>query len=170
MKNRNKNRIFRFNRRIRGLTNYPLRLRLLKSEMPRIVVRKSNKNTLVQIVEYASNGDKVITSAKSCDLRGFSYKGSYSNLSAAYLTGLLVGKKAQKIGFKKECIVDLGLQKVIPKSKIFAAVKGVLDSGLNVRVSEDIFPDEERISGNHLSIKDGKKMIENTKKAIEGMK
>ena len=57
-KNINKNRIFRFNRRIRGQTDYNQRLRLLKSNLTRVVVRRSNKNILVQFVNYNDKGDK----------------------------------------------------------------------------------------------------------------
>ncbi len=170
MKNPNKNRVFRFNRRIRGQTDYNQRLRFLKSNMPRLVVRKSNKNMLVQIVQYASEGDKIITSSKSRDLSSFGFKINSGNISAAYLTGYLVGKKALKKGFKEECIVDLGLAKVFSGSRLFAAVKGVVDAGIKVRVSDSVFPAEDRINGSHLKAKDSEKVIQSTKKAIEGMK
>ncbi|NCC70427.1 50S ribosomal protein L18 [bacterium] len=170
MRNKNKNRVFRFNRRIRGLTDYALRLRLLKSNMTRVVVRKSNKNSLVQLVQYDQKGDKIITSAKSIDLMSFGFKGNTGNISAAYLTGYLAGKRALKKGFTDECIVDLGLQHVMPKSRIFAAVKGIYDSGIKLRVSEEIFPDESRIVGEHLLVKDAKVSFEKTKKTIGDMK
>lgn len=169
-RNRNKNRIFRFNRRIRGKTNYPLRLRLLKSNMPRVVVRRSNKNTLVQIVEYVEVGDKIISSAKSVDLKKFGMTLNTGNLASAYLTGYLAGKRAQKAGLKSECIVDLGLQLSLYGNRLYAAVKGVVDSGVNVRVSDVVFPSEERLTGNHLKSKDAAKEIEKIKKAVEAMK
>ena len=69
VKNINKNRVFRYNRRIRGQTDYKQRLRLLKSGVTRAVVRRSNNNMLVQLVEYGNNGDKVIAYAKSNELK-----------------------------------------------------------------------------------------------------
>ena len=169
-RNRNKNRVFRFNRRTRLQTDYQLRLRLLKSKLPRLVVRRSNKNVLVQIVEYSENGDHIITSAKSVDLKKMGYNLNTGNISAAYLTGLLAGKRAQKAKVNADCVVDLGLQNAFKGSRLFAAVKGVMDSGVKVRVSDVVFPTEERINGEHLKAKDASKVIEKTKKAIEGMK
>jgi len=167
VKNTNKNRVFRFNRRIRGQTEYEQRLRLLKSNMPRIVVRKSNKNTLVQITEYNAVGDKIITSAKAIDLVKLGFNANTGNLTASYLTGYLAGKRAMSKKLKTECIVDLGLQEIQYGSRIFAAVKGIMDAGIKVRASEDIFPSEDRLNGAHLKVKDAVKMVEKTKGAID---
>ena len=170
MKNLNKNRVFRLNRRIRGQTDYKQRLRMLKSGLVRAVIRKSNKNMLVQLVDYAHNGDKIITSAKSTDLKAHGFTLNTGNISAAYLTGMLAGKRAQKAGLNGDVIVDFGLQEVLSGNRLYAAVKGLVDSGVNVRVNEEIFPAEERIMGEHLSGKDAKSVIEKAKKSIEGMK
>ena len=167
VKNINKNRVFRFNRRIRGQTDYEQRLRLLKSNMPRIVVRKSNKNTLVQITKYSQTGDNIVTSAKAIDLVKLGFKANTGNITASYLTGYLAGKRALKKSIKSECIVDLGLQEIQYGSRIFAAVKGIKDSGVKVRVSEEIFPSEDRLNGEHLKVKDAIKMVEKTKEAID---
>lgn len=167
-RNRNKNRVFRFNRRIRGQTDYKQRLRLLKSNLTRAVVRRSNKNMLVQLVNYDIDGDKILTSAKSSELSKLGYTINTGNTSAAYLTGLLAGKKALKKGLKTDVIVDLGLQEIKFGSRIFAAIKGLVDSGVNVRVAEDVFPEESRLMGDHL--KDGsRKVVEATKTKIEAL-
>jgi large subunit ribosomal protein L18 len=170
MKNTNKNRVFRYNRRIRGLTDYKQRLKLLKSGLTRAVIRKSNNNMFVQLVNYGDQGDKVLISVKSNELKKHGYTLHTGNTSAAYLTGLLAGKKAQKAGVTGEVIVDFGLQEVLFGNKLFGAVKGLVDSGLQVKVGENVFPVDERIMGEHLSVKDAKKVIEKTKSAIEGMK
>jgi len=167
VRNKNKNRVFRFNRRQRGLTDYSLRLKLLKSKMTRVVVRRSNKNMLVQLVNYNDKGDKILTSARSTDLVKLGFKLNTGNISSAYLTGYLAGKRALKAKFKDECIVDLGLQTVLYGSRIFAAIKGLKDSGIKVRVKEDVFPPQERLEGNHLKAKDAKKIIDKTKGAID---
>ena len=169
-KNKNKNRIFRFNRRIRGQTDYSLRLKLLKSNQTRVVVRKSNNNMLVQFVDYADNGDKILTSAKSVDLKKLGFTLHTGNIVSAYLTGLLAGKRAIKAGFKGVAIADLGLQKVMYGNKLFAAIKGVKDAGVNIKVKDVVFPTEERLSGKHLKAKDAQKVIEKTRKSIEGGK
>ncbi len=138
--------------------------------MPRIVVRRSNKNMLVQITEYSLAGDKVISSAKAVDLKKLGYTLNTGNLVSAYLTGYLAGKRALKAGLKGECIVDIGLQKSTYGGKIYSAVKGILDSGVKVKVSDAVFPSEERLNGSHLSSKDAAKVVDKTKKAIEGIK
>lgn len=170
VKNKNKNRVFRFNRRIRGLTDYQLRLKLLKSGLTRAVIRKSNKNMLVQFVDYENGEDKILTSAKSVDLTKLGFTLNTGNISASYLTGFLAGKRLLKAGLNKDCIVDLGLQQSMYGNRLYAAIKGIVDSGVNLRVSDVVFPDETRIAGEHLSVKDASKIIEKTKKAIEGMK
>lgn len=170
VKNKNKNRVFRFNRRLRGQTDYSLRLKLLKSKLTRIVVRRSNNNMLVQFVDYSPNGDKILTSARSVDIKKLGYTLHTGNVVAAYLTGLLAGKRALNSGFKNECIVDLGIQKSLYGSRLFAAVKGIKDAGIDVKVGEVAFPKQERLEGVHLATKDASKVIEKTKKAIEGLK
>lgn len=170
MRNVNKNRIFRFNRRIRGQTNYNQRLRLLKSNLTRAIVRRSNLNMLVQLANFDEKGDKIIVSAKSSELKELGYTINTGNISAAYLTGLLAGKKAQKLGFKGECILDMGLQRSQYGNRVYAAVKGLKDSGIKIRVSDVVFPVDARLNGEHLTSKDAKAVIEKTKKSIEGMK
>lgn len=170
MRNKNKNRIFRFNRRIRGLTDYALRLRLLKSNKTRIVVRRSNKNMLVQFVDYAQNGDNILTSARSVDLKKLGYDLNTGNIVGSYLTGYLAGKKLLSKGFDGDAIVDLGIQSSFYGSRLYAAIAGVKDSGVNLRVSDVVFPSEERLNGAHLKAKDAQKTIEKVKKAIDGMK
>ena len=170
MRNSNKNRVFRFNRRIRNQTDYQQRLKLLKSDLTRVVVRGSNKNMLVQFVDYNGDGDKILTSAKSVDLKKLGFTLNTGNIVASYLTGYLAGKRLLKSKFEGECVVDLGLQSSLYGSRIYAAIKGVKDSGVNVKVSDVVFPTEERLNGAHLSVKDAAKIIIATKKAIEGIK
>lgn len=125
---------------------------------------------LVQFVDYAPEGDKIVTSAKAVDLKKLGFTLNTGNIVSAYLTGMLAGKRAQKAGFKGECIVDLGLQSSLYGTRLFAAVKGVKDSGVNIKVGDVVFPSEERLNGTHLSAKDAQKVIDKTKKAIEGLK
>lgn len=167
VRNKNKNRIFRFNRRIRGQTDYIQRLKLLKSNLTRVVIRKSNKNMLVQFVDYLESGDKILSSAKSNDLKKLGFTLNTGNLSGAYLTGFLAGKRVLKKGLSNDCIVDFGLQKSFYGSKLYAAVMGVVDSGVKVKVSDVVFPSSNRVNGEHLSSKDALKVIEKVKKAIE---
>ncbi|MFX1450065.1 MAG: 50S ribosomal protein L18 [Promethearchaeota archaeon] len=140
----------KFRRRREGKTDYYYRKRLLLSEIPRIVVRKSLRHILVQLVEAKLEGDKVIISAHSKELiRDFGWQFGCSSIPAAYLTGLLAGYKIIKSGINNS-ILDIGIYRPIKKSRIFAALKGAIDAGVEIPHSEDILPDEERIKGSHI--------------------
>ncbi len=139
-----------FRRKREGKTNYKKRLRLLLAAKPRLVVRTSLKNIIVQIVEYHQQGDKVIISAHSSELDKLGWKFSKGNIPAAYLTGLLVGEKAKEKGLK-DVILDIGLTSPVKGSRAFACLKGVVDAGVKVPFSEDILPKEDRIKGSHIA-------------------
>ncbi len=141
-----------FRRKREGKTNYKKRLALLKSRTERLVIRKSNKYITAQIVSYEPSSDKVILGVSSKELAKLGWKHSAKSLPAAYLTGLLLGKKASEKKITK-AILDLGLQTSIPGSRLYAVLKGVVDSGLSVPVSEVVFPPEDRLSGSHISEK-----------------
>ena len=142
--------IVQFRRKRKRRTDYKKRIALLASGKPRLVIRKSLCNINIQIIEYKPKGDSVVLSANSKELVKLGYSLNRSNIPAAYLTGLLLGQKAKKKGVK-EAIVDAGLNTHVKGSRIYAALKGVVDSGLKVPYSEDIFPPEERINGAHIS-------------------
>lgn len=138
-----------FKRRFEKKTNYKKRLGLLLSEKPRVVIRTSNKHTKTQIIKYETDGDKTLISASSQELQKLGWKYSTSNLPAAYLTGLLIGQKAKKEKIK-DIVVDFGVQRTIKGSRLYATIKGIIDSGLKAPCSEDVFPAEERIKGEHI--------------------
>mgnify|MGYP001571342791 CR=1 FL=1 len=99
-------------RKRQGRTDYRARLALLKSRKPRFVVRRSLKNVLVQIIEYAPDGDKVLLTVSSKELQTeFGWDIARRNTPAAYLTGMLAGVKAKEKKLKA-AILDLGLQKI----------------------------------------------------------
>ncbi len=139
-----------FRRRREGKTDYRKRLALLKSGKPRVVVRKSNKNIRVQFALYEREGDKIAVSATGSDLKKYEWNYSLSSTPAAYLTGLLAGKRALKNGIT-EGILDIGLYTPVKGARIFAALKGVVDAGVEVPHSKEILPSEERLYGKHIS-------------------
>jgi large subunit ribosomal protein L18 len=139
-----------FKRRRLGKTDYKKRLKLLLSKKPRLVVRKSLKYIRAQVVEFDKAGDKTLIVASSEELRKLGWKFAYDNLPAAYLTGLLVGKKAVKKGIK-EVVLDTGLYASTAGNRVYAAVKGVVDAGLKIPVAENVLPNEERIKGLHIA-------------------
>ena len=63
-----------FSRRRKGITNYRKRLALLKSGIPRAVVRFSNAKITVQIIDFAKEGDKFLASASSTDVARAGWK------------------------------------------------------------------------------------------------
>ena len=142
-----KSKIFtvKYKRKREGKTNYKKRLNYIKSNLPRVVIRPSLKHVLLQIVEFHQNGDKILFSTNSQELKKLGWKASTGNIPAAYLTGLLCGTKIK--GKVKEIIADLGLNSVITNSRLFAAIKGLVDAGIKINVSEEVLPKQEKISG-----------------------
>ena len=139
-----------FRRHRTGKTDYYLRKKLLASRKPRLVVRKTLNYIIVQICDAKVKGDKTLVSAFSKELsKEYGWQGGFGNLSAAYLTGYLVGLRATGKRIKR-AILDIGLIPPTKGSRVFAALKGVLDAGLDVPHNEEILPPEDRIKGKHI--------------------
>lgn len=140
-----------FRRRKEGKTDYRSRRALVLSRLPRLVVRLTLNHIIVQIVKAEVAGDKVVASAHSRELaKTYGWQGNCRNVPAAYLTGLLCGFKATVYGVKK-AVLDIGLHSPSRGARVFAALKGVLDSGVTVPHSENMLPEETRISGRHIA-------------------
>ncbi len=139
-----------YRRRREDKTNYKKRIKLLLGEKPRLVIRKSLKNMVVQLVSFDAKGDKVIASANTKELKKYNWAFTGGNLPSAYLIGLLAGKKAlqQK---HKDAIVDLGLQSPIKGSRLYAALKGAVDAGMSIPHDKETFPSDGRIKGEHIA-------------------
>jgi len=135
-----------FRRRREGKTDYRKRLALLKSGKHRLVVRKTLTKTIVQVIEYHPSGDLVRATALSTELSGHGWTHSFSNTPAAYLTGLIAGKRAMKVGIS-EAVLDIGLNVSVKGSKAFAVLKGVLDAGVDIPHGETILPSGNAIRG-----------------------
>jgi len=138
-----------FRRRRKGRTNYKKRRKLITPGTPRLVVRPSNKHIAAQLVQAKPNGDLILASAHSSELKEFGWKAPCGNMPAAYLTGLLAGRRAKANGVT-EAILDIGLHARGPGSRIFAVAKGAVDAGLNVPHDDSTFPSKERIQGEHI--------------------
>jgi len=155
-----------FRRRREGKTNYHVRYKLILSKKTRVVIRKSNASTTLQLVMAEQTGDKTLLTVNSRQLQDFGYTFSKSNLPAAYLTGLLFGKKMLALGIS-EGIADIGLHASTKGNRIYAAVKGVVDAGVDVPHSPEIFPAEERISGKHIKEYTGADIVAQFEQARE---
>lgn len=138
-----------FRRKREGKTNYHTRKKILLSRLPFFVVRIANKNAILQIVKAEIEGDKVIASVHTKQLKKFGWPFSRKNTPASYLAGLMLGFRAKE-KINSDIIVYIGISPYINGSRIAAAIKGLLDSGLNVRVNPETLPSEERIGGEHI--------------------
>ena len=127
-------------------TNYTRRLTLLKSSHPRLVVRKTNRYLIIQIIESKHAQDKVLFSVNTKDLLEHGWpkdkSGSLKSVTAGYLAGYLIGKKAKNIS---GLILDLGLIPNTSGSRVYAVVKGVSDSGIKINFDHKIAPSKEKI-------------------------
>ena len=139
-----------FRRKREGRTNYKKRLALLKSGQPRLIIRRTNKHMLLQLATYHQDGDLLICSVDSKALAKHGWTHATKSVPACYFTGVLLAKAAKEHNVEG-AIVDLGLQQHRAGTRICAAIKGVIDGGLQVPASEEIFPYGERIAGKHIS-------------------
>lgn len=139
-----------FRRRREGKTDYGARFKLIELDKARMVARITNNHIITQIIKVAPEGDQTIISAHSNELKKTGWLGSTKNISAAYLTGFLCGKKALEEGIE-EAVLDIGLKSPTKGTKVFAVLKGAVDAGLNIPHGEVVLPDEERIRGEHIA-------------------
>lgn len=147
-------------RRSEGKTNYHKRYEMIKNKKIRAVIRKTNKYIIVQFVYPTPIGDYTITSAHSYELvKLFGWKAGTKNTPAAYLTGLLAGLRAKKLGID-HAIPDIGLHRPVKGSKMFATIKGIKDAGVMINCSEEVLPSEDRITGKVIA--DYAKMLSET--------
>lgn len=137
-------------RRREGRTNYYQRMHLIVSERPRMVVRKTNRAIIIQMVIPDPVGDRTLVVANSRDLVLYGFRGSTSSTPAAYLTGLLFAKRAIKAGYS-EAVLDVGLHRASRGARVFAALKGAVKGGLDIPHSEEILPDDARVRGEHIA-------------------
>lgn len=131
----------------------------------RFVVRFTNRDVICQIIYAKIVGDFVMTAAYSHELPRYGLKVGLTNYSAAYATGLLLARrhlKKLKLDDKYEgntnvdgsdynveenddgprpfcALLDVGLVRTTTGARVFAAMKGACDGGLNVPHSDNRF-------------------------------
>jgi len=132
----------------------------------RMIVRFSNTDVCCQIAYARLEGDIVIGAAYSHELPRYGVKVGLTNYAAAYCTGLLLARRMlQKFnldtvyegnteingemynvedndegpGAFRACL-DVGLARTSTGAKVFAALKGAVDGGLDIPHSEKRFP------------------------------
>ncbi|CAF0954929.1 unnamed protein product [Didymodactylos carnosus] len=138
----------------------------------RLIVRFTNKDIICQVAYARIEGDHVVSTAYAHELPRFGVKLGLTNYAAAYCTGLLLARRIlQKhkldsiylgtkdvTGAKFEneavegkqrpfrCYLDVGLARTSTGAKIFGALKGAVDGGLDIPHSERRFPGYNRAS------------------------
>jgi len=156
-------------RRREGKTDYRKRIKLLSSESPRLIFRKTNRYIISQYVTSKEAQDKIEMNVNSKSLIKYgwpeSHRASLKSIPASYLTGMLIGKKIIKNKLKTP-ILDSGMYRTLHKTRVFAFLKGLIDSGIKMKYKEGIFPDEERLKGKHLK-KDFSEIFDKIKSKIE---
>lgn len=144
----------KFKRRQESKTDYKARKILLKSNKPRLIFRKTNRYIIGQYIKSQAALDFAVVGVNSKELLDFGWlknaQGSLKSIPASYLTGFLIGKKIQDKG-EEEAILDIGLIRNVHGSRVYAFLKGAIDSGLKIKADEKILPAESRILGKHMS-------------------
>jgi large subunit ribosomal protein L5e len=133
----------------------------------RLVVRTTNTKVICQIIYATIQGDRVVAAADSTELARYGIMAGLKNYAAAYATGLLVGRRLLKnlgldsafVGNKEatgeeyhvaedfegerrpfRCILDVGLARTTVGARVFGALKGAADAGLDIPYSVRRFP------------------------------
>jgi len=137
----------------------------------RMIVRISNKDICCQIAYARIQGDVVIAAAYSHELPRYGVKVGLTNYAAAYCTGLLLARRllnkfkldtlyegqtkvdgdeffiedldGDQPGAFHACL-DIGLARTSTGARIFGAMKGAVDGGIDIPHSQKRFPGYDR--------------------------
>lgn len=120
----------KFRRRREAVTDYKRRMKLVRGGFERVVVRRSNRIVIGQVVRYDPKGDRIVARADSKELVKLGWP-ARANRATAYLTGFLLGRKLD--GKKGSYILDIGLARSSSSSIPFAFGKGCADGGMNIK-------------------------------------
>uniref|UniRef100_A0A2P2MT91 Uncharacterized protein MANES_05G131600 n=1 Tax=Rhizophora mucronata TaxID=61149 RepID=A0A2P2MT91_RHIMU len=129
----------------------------------RFVVRFTNKDIVAQIISASIVGDMVLAAAYSHELPRYGLEVGLTNYAAAYCTGLLLARRVlKKLEMDDEyegnveatgedylveptdrrpfrALLDVGLIKTTTGNRVFGALKGALDGGLDIPHSDKRF-------------------------------
>ncbi|XP_020106804.1 60S ribosomal protein L5-like [Ananas comosus] len=130
----------------------------------RFVVRFTNKDIVAQIISASICGDLVLAAAYSHELPRYGLEVGLTNYAAAYCTGLLLARRVlKKLEMDEEyegnveatgedfsvepaetrrpfrALLDVGLVRTTTGNRVFGALKGALDGGLDIPHSDKRF-------------------------------
>lgn len=158
-------------RRREGKTDYQHRTNLLRQDCTqqsnvksRLVVRITNSKVICSIVKAFIDGDRVVATADSTELKNYGVNFGLSNHFASYATGFLCARRAlasngldkiyqpnKEVGEYSvtedkddehkayKVYLDIGLARSSKGSNVFIAMKGASDAGLHIPHSETKF-------------------------------
>ena len=146
-----KSQRLRFKRRRNGKTDYRRRLRMLRGGAPRAIVRVSNTQVVCQLAQFDPEGDRIVASFSGNNLAAYGWPvgASTKSVPARYVAGYALGKSALSAGHDS-AILDIGLASSSPGNRIFAALKGMIDAGLDVPHGDGVLPSDDRVNGAHI--------------------
>lgn len=135
-----------------------------KTPKYRFVVRLTNKDIVCQIFSADMTHDVCMLAAYAHELPRYGVKVGLTNYAAAYCTGLLLARRVNnKLGLEYEgqaeadgeeyhveadpeghapfrALLDVGLRRTTTGARVFGALKGASDGGLDIPHSERRFP------------------------------
>jgi len=145
----------------------------------RMVVRFTNRDIIAQIFSSDLDHDVCLASAYAHELKRYGLKVCFTNYAAAYATGLLLARRVNvKFGLNElyegnqeingedynvaedadenekspfKALLDVGLKRTTTGARVFGALKGATDGGIDVPHKDRRFP------GSAASEEEGKK-------------
>lgn len=143
-----------------------------KTPKYRFVVRITNKDVICQIFSSDLTHDVCLASAYAHELRRYGITLGLTNYAAAYATGLLLARRVNvKYGLAEEytgndnidgadynveagperapfkALLDVGLTRTTTGARVFGALKGACDGGIDVPHKDRRFPGSKREEG-----------------------
>ncbi|XP_068695752.1 large ribosomal subunit protein uL18A-like [Montipora capricornis] len=132
----------------------------------RFVVRSTNKDIVCQVAYAKIEGDVIICAAYSHELPRYGIKVGLTNYSAAYCTGLLLARRlltklklheiypgVEEVNGEEyyvesvegspgafRAFLDVGLARTSTGARVFGALKGAVDGGMDIPHSSKRFP------------------------------
>ena len=136
------------------------------SKKYRLVVRKTCSKIICQIIFSTMTGDRVLCAAESAELKAHGLTAGLTNYSAAYCTGLLLARRLLKqVGLAEmykstatingdyfnvdedvqdkrpfKALLDVGIARTTTGARVFGALKGACDGGINIPHKTKRFP------------------------------
>ena len=103
------------------------------------------------MAQFDPEGDKIVASVSGSNLATYGWPAGASakSVPACYVAGYALGKSALSTGYDS-AILDIGLAASSSGNRIFAALKGMVDAGLDIPHGDGVLPSDDRVNGAHI--------------------